>query len=752
MGITAQEARAELARRELERRKLAKPQDSNKSIGNFFEKAFREQAKTSLSNVLGKGFGDTPAKGMAAKAGYGAIPALEQFPTGLEEGVKSALSALIGKDYQNTPIPEEYGSGFGRGAGQLVGQGAVAAVPGGMATKGLAAVGVPNALAGILGTGAGFAGTTQGDALERTISGLEAAGFHAGGKLIGSILKGEIPLHEIGSKLKSAFSVPSKGKKYKSASESKSAKQAELEEAEQSLNAQNQDYEQTIERHKPIESSMIQDEVIKGTDKDILVRRSKEAATKAGEKRAELAKEPEMETAKMPQKPLVSPKSLEEDIESHQSLLKTHEQKLAQQEENLTKVMGGKNREHGVPVAEHVVETVEGKVNPETGKKSGGIKQDIGKQYDAIEKKLENKNVELPRTPEVIKIENETREFLEEFKPLYDSDKEFEEVVQNYLKNKVPEGKDIVPANEFLRNYRTMRQLSQKMKASVYEKGITRDESAFRAKKAKEMNDTANNMEKLLENHNLGGELEELRAANKRWREEVTPLYNNKTYKTFLNEGFSSNKNLAETLRGNKPGQIIIKNIIKKNPEMVNRVVAMSHAEKPSSLLEPYEGMEQFIDLMPKEFKQGIEALKIHKGNIAQTKQNLSQLEKQHGKNVKTETLNKQEQARRDKVSQSYDKMIQLDADSAALEHAAEKAKILADEKNISLKEKAARKKVYDKANKEHKKAVQEHTKAEKEYEKSKKDAAHIGLAATGLLSTGLGIKGVNYLKNLNKD
>ncbi len=67
----------------------------------------------------------------------------------------------------------------------------------------------------------------------------------------------------------------------------------------------------------------------------------------------------------------------------------------------------------------------------------------------------------------------------------------------------------------------------------------------------------------------MGGSLETLKTANKRWREEVTPLYKNKTYRQFLT-GLGPD-NIMKALRGKGPGQEIIRKIIKEDPELFTK-------------------------------------------------------------------------------------------------------------------------------------------------------------------------------------
>lgn len=704
------------------------------SLQDFFKKMFREQAKSTLGNVTGQSIKKIPFAGQfleepASKAGYGAIPAVEQIPQGTKEGVLGALMALIGKEYKGEPISDEYGAEFGRGLGKMLGQGAIAAAPAGAASKGLTTLGLPKALSAILGTGLGFGATTQGDIIDRSLSGLEAAGIHGAGKVISSIAKGTLPLKEIGKQAKSALNIGKNFKEKNAALSNLSQKEILESDAIQNKLLHKEAYDELLENQRPIESQMKQNPLLASAEEDTLKRKSNLAQQQKSEINKNLSQEPELNTSMMPQKPIIEVQNLKNEIKAQENLLKENKQKAAEHEQSMKQHLG-EGEEHGVPIAEHVVEHVK------------KVKKDIGKEYDAIEQDLQEKHVTIPRTESIEKIEEEYRKLLKGSKAQFVSDEELENLVKQAAKNAPKKTRvDIIPANEFLSNFRTMRQMAQKMKSSAYEKGISRDEQALRETKATEMMNLSDEMEHILEQQNMGDSLKQLKNTNKRWRTEITPLYENTNYKTFLNKGYASSEDLIKSLRGNKEGQVIIRNIIKESPEMTKRIVGMSHAKNPSELLSPRELTREYLNQPHmEETNKLINQYKDHLKNIEQNEKQLNELKETHEINKEKTSENKIEQERREKVSSLYDNMVKLDADVAQLEHAAETASHLAKQKKISLKEKMRLEKEAAKAKQEHAKAKKLYNEAENKYKKSVNDIKKLGIYGVGAVTGSLGL------------
>lgn len=341
-----------------------------------------------------------------------------------------------------------------------------------------------------------------------------------------------------------------------------------------------------------------------GSNPNILKRKASEAQQKLDALRAESEATPEyLKATTEPIAPEKAPLSLiepikpgekleisDEPVKQAESLLKTNEQKSAELEKQFGEGHLKKGYTHDVPIAEGVT------------KKISENKKEIGNIYDEVQGSLEDKHIVIPRSEQLLEAEKESRKLLESSRAFFKTDEEFEAAVKKLAKgysNTKRGPSDIVPAADVLSNYRTMRHLSQKLNKEAYSSKVAgnKDLQSEMLSKADEFETNAQNLETLLENNDLGDSLKNLKVANKRWREEITPLYRNKTYKQFLN-GLGPD-NIMKALRGNGPGQEIIRKIIKEDPELLRNIIGQRYANNPAKLHEFDELTHEYTQHMP---------------------------------------------------------------------------------------------------------------------------------------------------------
>ncbi len=385
----------------------------------------------------------------------------------------------------------------------------------------------------------------------------------------------------------------------------------------------------------------------------------------------------------------------EELVPQAESLLKTELQKSAQAENKLSQHLY-KGYEHGVPIAEAVVNEIEGIPLAGSNRRMGGVKKEIGHEYDTIESNLKDQNMFIPRDETLKEIEAQARKSLEDSRGFFKNDQEYEKTVKQIVKQLKPtsKGNDIIPAADVLSNYRSLRNMSQKIRIKAFSRDVAgnKDLQKDMLAQAKEMEENANNLEKLMESHDLGDELERLKSANKRWREEIAPLYKNSTYQTFLNKGYSPSKDLIYNLRGNGPGQEIIRNIIKKNPTLTRSILGQRYADKPANIHEFDQLAQEFIEEAPEETRNLIKEHHESLNKVGKAKTDL-EASKQLAEQMKSES---------ERVKRSFDEEQKIQRDR---EKNVENLKILQEKiqnlernipelkkrthlKNISLKEK----------------------------------------------------------------
>jgi hypothetical protein len=313
----------------------------------------------------------------------------------------------------------------------------------------------------------------------------------------------------------------------------------------------------------------------------------------------------------------------EELVPQAESLLKTEQQKSAQAENQLANHLY-KGYEHGVPIAESVVNEIEGIPVKGSNRRMGGVKKEIGSQYDTIEENLKDQNIVIPRDETLKEIETQARKSLENSKGFFKNDAEYEKTVKQIVEQMKPstKGNDIIPAADVLSNYRSLKNMSQKIRTKAFSREVAgnKDLQKDMLAQAEEMEGNADSLEQLMESHDLGSELENLKSANKRWREEIAPLYKNSTYQTFLNKGYAPSKDLIYNLRGNGPGQEIIRNIIKKNPTLVRSILGQRYADKPANIHEFDQLAQEFIEAAPEETRNLIKGHRESLANVDQAK------------------------------------------------------------------------------------------------------------------------------------
>lgn len=333
---------------------------------------------------------------------------------------------------------------------------------------------------------------------------------------------------------------------------------------------------------------------------------------------------------KIPEELRSSEEPTDEKIKQAENAITENQLTTQNLEKNFSENVLRKGYAHDVPVAEKVTAHIEGVKNPATGRREGGVKQEIGKTYDKIENDLKDKNIAIPQTKHLEDAQSSALKLLENSRHAFKNDEEYDQAIEaarGSEKSKNP--MDIVPAADILSNYRTMRHLGQKLRQQAFSTKVAsnKDLQADLLKQADEFETNAKTLESALESHDLGGSVDLLKQTNKRWRTEVTPLYQNKTYRQFLKG--TGPDNIIKSLRGNGPGQEIIRNIIKNDPDLLRNVVGQRYAQNPEKLHEFDELTHEYTQHMP-EVEQFKNVHNMAKQNEARSKTALNKIQEEH--------------------------------------------------------------------------------------------------------------------------
>lgn len=697
-----------------------KPQNKGgNSLEDFFKKMIRESSKQFLGQALGQSFGQIskPLGHVAERAGYGALPAVENLPTGVKEGLQSAYAGLTGGEFKPSEIPDEYGAGFGRNVGHMLGQGAVAAPIAALASTGAGAIGVPALLSALGGTAIGFGATTPGNAFDRLVSGGEAATLHGAGKALKTLVSGEVPIKEIGKRIKNVFESPKLRKKAEAA-------EGALEDLESNQENQNID----LKARKDI---LEQNPEMGSANPNTLQRKANALAAEKEGLETGIADSPEMNESQMPLAPLTEKPIDEETFNTSQSLLKTKEQKSAEAESGIEpheEALSEKEEEVGNVLGlgqAHRVRTAK-RLNPILEARQ----KEVGNEFNTYIDNLKEQQVKLP-------LGRPEREVLADITKHYQQgDLTSPEVVKLKQELETSGKENSMPANKFVSGYRTLKEMAQKTRSSAY--GKTPQEHDRLIEAADAMDIDVKRMEEILDK-SLGGEnLKELNRIKKRYATEIAPLFKNKFYQELQFKG-KAPRNMLEALSGephvkasnpNKvTGQKILNDLFKNDPELLRLLVGESFAKNPGELLKPNELLEQYLPHMP-ELQGHMNELTVLSENLNNAKaasktakseynahkqahnDTVEQFNAQKSEQNAQSKANKEEQARRQKVQDSFSRIETLNKTISELESAAKEAESISNEEGLSLKEKTRLKSEAKKARSAYEKARADRNKA----------------------------------------
>ncbi len=531
------------------------PQQQGGSIDDFFKKMIRETLKQSLGQAGGQVSGALLPESLGGSkfgqaVGYGALPAIEQFPTGLKEGAQRAYAGLTGGQFKPSPTPDEYGAGFGRDIGQFITSQIPAAAAG---TLGGLVGGVPGAIAGY---GLGTAASTPGSLGERAEEGAIAAAIPTAGKLIGSTAKGIY-------KGVNKFRLKPKEKALAQATAELMAK----EQAEQNLKnvASHQFGQQNPERL-------------------MMTAEDKARQLEQGQAYEQAHATPEMQ-----------------QMRPGEQSIGEQEGRFASVNEALKSLLG-EGEAHTQKLSKQVVDAIEGqevmRPHPKTGLprkvREGGLREEIGQKYDALEESLPD--VKIPGTVDMAAVEKEMKQLISDKSGLSEEQKE---TFKKALAATHPSAKSkTINGKEFFRAYRSMMRQEGEQRSKAFS-GLSpkdHDEWIARANNTKKVYE---DMEQIINKHFPEDTLKKLHQINHEYSTKVAPLHENPMYQQMLKHGRYSG-DVIEALSGTTKGNDILTNMIRGNPELARLTLGNKYAAKPEGLLKPNELVTPFANANPK--------------------------------------------------------------------------------------------------------------------------------------------------------
>lgn len=264
-------------------------------------------------------------------------------------------------------------------------------------------------------------------------------------------------------------------------------------------------------------------------------------------------------------------------------------------------------------------------------------------------------------------------------------------------------------ASDYLTVYRSVSQYAREARQKAYQPGMNAEQRAEWKDKYDTLDSKVDEMGKTLEGSVGPDEFQKLKDLNNRWRTEVVPLHQNRIYQNIVKNGTMSD-NIIKSLRGTNKGNVILRNIVQNDPELLKTVVGQRYAVKPSEVLNPTDRIKPYSDLMP-DMNQLRDQHLSAKDAVDSSKQALDQAVQSH----KEISSNADEYAsKRQEIEDTQNKLGLLD------KHV-ENLRQIASRKGLSLKEKDAAERAYSIAKK-----------AQSDARYKLKVGGYIGLSALG--------------------
>ena len=313
-------------------------------------------------------------------------------------------------------------------------------------------------------------------------------------------------------------------------------------------------------------------------------------------------------------------------------------------------------------LSKHISTAFEGepvmRPHPKTGLprevREGGLREEIGKKYDALEENLPE--VKIP-SHDVKAVEKELEQLTSNKSNLSDAEKD---KLRGVLAESHPSNKNqVVSGKKFFRAYRSMRKLEGEQRSKAF--GLDPEAHDSWIERANNTKASYEKMEDIINKHFPKDTIKKLHEINHEYSQKIAPLHENPMYQKMLKGNYFGDiiKDLSGTTKGNN----ILRDLIQKNPEMSRLALGHNYSEKPANLLKPKAINEPYINAHP-EISKLLGLQKQAQGQLENAKQ-MEQLHKQVGNIPK---LNKEIEGQRKIIQRLKDeeKMTRLSKEEVA--------------------------------------------------------------------------------------
>jgi hypothetical protein len=378
-------------------------------------------------------------------------------------------------------------------------------------------------------------------------------------------------------------------------------------------------------------------------------------------------------------------------------LINTHEQNVQGINEQISNYL-----QHGAPndeaLAKHIADTLEGeRVLNENGNyiRRGGLKGQLGNEFEAIDNSFEGQTVEMPFEP----TEKQINELLEIANKGANADiagnstslASFKKQAKEYLIEKEKGTK--VDAQKLYKKYRTLTMEATSDRSKAFAHGIDPEASDKWKGIAAAKQAEATRLEPFLEKVNPEA-FKRLKAVKDRWHKEYAPLRENPIYNEAVEHGRISTKDIPGALRGHGFGKEQLKENIQNNPNASRLVAAHQFSGNPEGLQNLNQTQRQYInESLTPELHGMIES---QRNAIAQRERAHQTAEQWTQENKNVEATFKESQKRQNEIKNLETKIPKFETDIKEARKLSARLKEASEEKGLSKLEFEKRKLAYD--------------------------------------------------------
>lgn len=251
----------------------------------------------------------------------------------------------------------------------------------------------------------------------------------------------------------------------------------------------------------------------------------------------------------------------------------------------------GQGQEHTARASQEFIDFIEGKQHPETGKYEGGLRRDIGSQYDKLAEDMTKERVQLEQTPDLKSIQKSISKL---GTGVTRAEKERLHKILIAADSKLK----TVSGDHALMTYREIKKQKSNAFKNAYEHGVGPKEHEQWIKKGEELKSLEERTKTMLEKQIGGKYLERLKKIDKEYATKIAPLSENPMYLEMRKHGQTS-KNILKYLHGKTPGNETLNAIVEKNPELQRVIVGQKFAATPEKLAQDFEAVQRYKNLNP---------------------------------------------------------------------------------------------------------------------------------------------------------